>query len=143
MRIARAEYLTPIDRNTAERWIIKAVRTGSDVEEQFRAYMASVSSSRFGVDATAGITPADVLAPVRQAIAENLELNPEAVDLLDPDFNEVMQIETKDGTFRPMTAAEASTWARSQEAFKGTKTAEQAASGLAERLGQTFGKVGA
>lgn len=142
MRIARQDYLTQISRNDAEKWIIKAIRTGTDVEEQFRNYMASVSSQRFGVDPTSGVTPGDVLAPVRNVIAENLEINPEAIDLLDPQYNEVLQTETKDGTFRPMTAAEAMKWARSQEKFKGTAKAEEVTSNLAEMLAKTFGKVG-
>lgn len=142
MRIARQEYLTQISRNDAEKWIIKAIRTGTDVEEQFRSYLASVSSQRFGVDPTSGITPGDLLAPVRSVIAENLELSPDAIDLLDPKYAEVLQTETKDGTFRPMTAAEAMKWARSQESFKGTTKAEQVTSNLAEMLAKTFGKVG-
>ena len=142
MRIARMEYLTPIDRQTAERWAIKAVRTGQDVEASFRDYMASISSGRFGIDPNSGITGADMLSPVRMAIAESLEINPDTIDLLAPEYADVMQVEAKDGSFRPMTASEAMKWARSQESFKGTSTAEKASSGFSELLLKTFGKVG-
>lgn len=141
MRIARMEYLTPIDRQTAERWAIKGVRLGAEMEDQFRAYMSNIASARFGIDPNAGIAPADVMSPVKMAIAESLEINPEAIDLLSEDYNEVLQVETKEGTYRPMTAAEATVWARSKEQFKGTKTAEQATASLVESLGKTFGKV--
>jgi hypothetical protein len=142
MTIARQEYLTPVDRQTAERWAIKAVRTGVDIEESWRAYLAGISSQRFGIDPLSGVAPADVMSPIKMSVAENLEIAPETVDLLDPRFAELLQVRTEDGTYRPMTSAEATRWARSQEQFKGTKKAEEASSGLAEALAKTFGKVG-
>jgi hypothetical protein len=142
MRIARQEYLTPIDRQTAERWVIKAIRTGTDIEESFRTYLAGIAAPRFGLDPTAGIAPADVMAPLKSAVAENLELNPEAIDLLDPAYSALLQVETEQGGFRPMTANEATKWARSQEQFKGTRVAEEATTNLVEALGKAFGKVG-
>ena len=142
MKIARTEYLTPIDRQTAERWVIKGIRTGTDIEESFRAYLAGVAAPRFGLDPMAGVAPADVLSPIKATVAENLELNPEAIDLLDPAYAALLQVETEKGGFRPMTTAEATKWARSQEQFKGTRVAEEATTNLIEALGKAFGKVG-
>jgi hypothetical protein len=88
------------------------------------------------------VAPADVMSPIKMSVAENLEIAPETVDLLDPRFAELLQVRTENGTYRPMTSAEATRWARSQEQFKGTKKAEEASSGLAEALAKTFGKVG-
>ena len=142
MAIARNEYLSPVDRQTAERWAVKAYQTGIDQEDAFRSYLSTLSGARFGIDPTSGITPSDVMAPARVAIAENLEMNPEQIDFLDPEYSDVLQVETSDGRFRPMTAHEATVWARSRDSFKNTQKAEDETATLVEQLGKTFGKVG-
>jgi hypothetical protein len=142
MALARQEYLTPIDRQTAERWAVRAYRTGEDIEGAFRSYMGTIAGTRFGIDRDSGITPADVMAPARAAIAEQLEQNPEAIDFLDHKYSDVLQVETSDGKFRPMTAHEASTWARSQDEFKTTQKAQDSTATVVEQMAKTFGKVG-
>jgi hypothetical protein len=142
LRIARMEYLTPVDRNTAERWVIKGIRTGEDIEESWRAYLSQLAAPRFGIDPVSGVAPGDLMAPIRMSVAQNLEIDPDTIDLLDPQYEALLQVETDKGGFRPMTANEATKWARSQEAFKGTHTAEDATSKLADALGKAFGRVG-
>jgi hypothetical protein len=142
MQIARQEYLTPIDRQTAERWAIRAFRSGEPVEDAFRSYLGQVASVRFGIDPASGITPADVMAPARQAIAESLERNPDSIDFTRPEYADVLQVETSDHRFRPMTAHEATVWARGQDGFKTTKTAEDATAELTNTMATTFGLVG-
>lgn len=141
MRIARQEYLTPVDRQTAERWAVRAFRTGEDIETVWRSYLAGIAAPRFGIDATSGVTPADVMAPVRMAIAENLELDPEAIDFTSRQYGDVLQVETSDGRYRPMTAHEATTWARSQDQFRNTQIAEDETATVAQTLAKTFGKI--
>ena len=141
LAIARQEYLTPVDRQTAERWAIKAYQSGTDVEDQWRSYLGSIAGTRFGIDPGSGITPADVMSPVKMAIAEQLEREPDAIDFLDPQYRDVMQIETSDGKFRPMTAHEAATWARGQDSFKTTKKAQDETASLVETMSKTFGKT--
>ena len=142
MTLARQEYLSPIDRQTAERWAARAYRTGEDIEDAFRSYLGTIAGARFGIDRDSGITPADVMAPVRAAIAEQLEQNPETIDFLDRKYSDVLQVETKDGKFRPMTAHEATTWARSQDEFRNTQKAQDETASVVETMAKTFGKVG-
>lgn len=143
MRMAREEYLMNIDRQTAERWAIKGLRQGQggNIEEQFRSYMNQIAAGRFGIDPNSGVAPADMLAPVKQVLAENLELDPNAIDLLDPTFSDVLSIQGPDGRYRIMNANEATKWARSQEGFKSTRRAQEESANLVEALGRTFGKV--
>lgn len=141
MRIARMEYLTPVDRQTVERWAIRAIRTGEDVEGAWRQFLAGLAGPRFGIDQAAGVAPADVMAPVKMAIAESLEISPDEIDLLDSRYSSVLQVETADGRYRPMTQHEATVWARSQDEYKTTKGAQDRAASIAEGLAQSFGKV--
>ncbi len=141
MKIARMEYLTPLSRQQVEQWAIRGVRQGEDMEQAFRQFVSSIASARFGITAASGITPADVLAPIKIAIAQSLEISPDTIDLLDDEYSGVLQVENEKGGFRAMTASEATVWARSKESFKGTQVARDTSAELAERLGQTFGKV--
>lgn len=140
-QIAREEYLTRIDRQTAERWAIRAVRQGASIEDEWRSYLATVASSRFGIQPGSGVTPADVMAPVKAAIAESLEMSADAIDLLDPRWVDVLQVEGTDGRFRPMTQYEAIQWARSRPEFQRTGLAVRETASLADTIGRAFGQV--
>ncbi len=141
IRIARMEYLVPIDRQTAERWAIKGIRQGESIEQGWRSYLATVAAPALGINVASGITPGDVAAPIKATVAQTLEMDANAIDLLDERFKPLLQAPTAGGGFRPMTAAEAGTWARSQESYKGTAVGRESAANLGEALAKTFGQV--
>lgn len=140
MGMARSEFLVPINRQDAERWAIE-IYAGSRTEEQFRGYLTRLAEARFPGLTEQGISPGEYLAPVRNVIAETLELNPADIDFLDRRWATVLEAEGKDGTFRPMTIAEAQRWARSQTEYRYTAGAQKEAAAMAETLGRTFGAV--
>lgn len=140
MRIARSDYFVPISRADAERWAID-IFAGRKTEETMRNYFARLAESRFPGLAEQGFTPGEYMAPVRNVIAETLELNPADVDLLDARWSEVLEMQGPDGRFRPMTLGEAGRWARGRNEYRVTSGAKAEAASLAETLGKTFGMV--
>lgn len=140
MQMARNDYFVPINRQDAEKWAID-IYAGTQTEDSFRSYLGRLATGRFGDVLESGLTPGDYMAPVRNIIADTLELQPSDVDLLDPRWAEVLEYEDGSGKFRPMTLAEASRWARSRPEFRYTQGADAAASSLAEMIGTRFGAV--
>lgn len=140
MQMARVEYLVPISRQDAERWAIDIFR-GNRTEEAMRDYFGRLAASRFPGLIEQGFTPGDYMAPIRNLIAETLEVSPTEVDFLDRRYAAVLEIEGKDGKMRPMSLAEAGKWARSQPAYQQTKGALDEAAQFADTLGRTFGSV--
>lgn len=140
MSLARNEYFVPISRQDAERWAIDIFR-GTKTEDGFRDFFGRMAASRFPGIADQGFTPGEYMAPIRNIIAETLEVAPEQVDFLDRRYAPVLEQEGKDGRMRPMSLAEATKWARSQPQYQQTKGALDEAAALAETIGQTFGRV--
>ena len=140
MRLARQDYFVPLNRQDVERWAID-IYAGKRSEEQFRNYVAQVAESRFGNAVAQGISPGEYMAPIRNIIADTLEMNPADVDLLDTRWAEVLQHDPGDGKIRPMTMAEALRYARARPEYKYTNNAMSEASALAEEIGVRFGSV--
>ncbi len=139
MRIARQEYLTPVPQGLAETWAIRGIRDGSDIRAEWRQYLSTVAGPRFGIDPQSGIAPGDMMAPIRQQIGTMLEINPDTIDLTDPQYSAILQVPTEHGGFRTMTSNEAANWARKQPGWATTKNASDSASEIADGIARTFG----
>lgn len=143
--LARNDFFVPLDRQLAEQWAIDIFR-GTKTKEMFQAYLGDLSRGRFNHIAdkfAGGLTPGEYLAPVRQVIAEALEINVEDIDLLSPEWSEVLEYaDPTTGQTRPMTLSEAGRWARAKEGYRETTQANTASGDLVEMLGRTFGRVG-
>lgn len=143
--IARNDFFIPLERQTAETWAIDIFR-GTKTVEMFQAYLADLSRGRFNHIAdrfAGGLTPGEYMAPIKQMVAEVLELNPGDIDLLDPRYAELLEfVDPTTGQSRPMTLGEAGRWARSRQEYRETSHANQASGELVELLGRTFGRVG-
>jgi hypothetical protein len=139
--MARNDYFLPISRQDAERWAVD-IFSGAKSEEQMRSYFARLASSRFPGLEEQGFTPGEYMAPVRNMIAETLEMNPADVNLLDKRWSEVLEMQGADGKFRPMTFGEAGRWARKRPEYQQTTGAMDEGAALVESLGKAFGKVG-
>lgn len=140
MQMARSEYYVPISRMDAERWAID-IFAGRKTEDTLRDYLANMAEARFPGIREQGFTPGDYMTPVRNIIAETLEMNPADVDLLDRRWSEVLQYQGADGKLRPMSLAEAERYARSRAEYQHTKGAKAEAASMAETLAKTFGAV--
>lgn len=140
MQEARSDYFVPLSRMDVEKWAID-INAGLRTEDQFKNYLQDQANARFPGLKALGITPGEYLAPIRNTIADTLELQPGDVDLLNPKFAAVLQQPDANGLTRPMTISEAQKWARSMPDYQYTKGANDQASQFAETLGRTFGRV--
>lgn len=140
MQIARNEYLLPLNRQDIEKWAID-IFAGAKTEEGFRDYLNRLTQGRFPGLVDMGVTPGQYFAPIRNIVAETLELQPADIDLLSNRFSSLLETSDGKGGFRPMTMSEAQQWARSQSAYRTTKGARDTAAEFAENLGQMFGAV--
>lgn len=140
MQMARNDYFVPLNRQDAEKWAIE-IYGGTKTKEQYEAYLQSLAQGRFGDVIGQGMTPGQYMAPIRNIIADTLELSPADVNLLDQKWNEVLQHEDGKGFTRPMTLSEATAWARKRPEFRYTKSAGDDAAQLAEQIAQKFGAV--
>lgn len=140
VKIARNEYFMPVSRADVERWAID-IYAGTRTEEQFRDYMGKLSEARFPGLAKTGVSPGEFLAPIKNIIADTLEISPDAVDLMDRRYQGVLEVTQADGTLRPMTFSEAGKWARSQPEYTKTKAAIDDASRMAQTIAERFGAV--
>ena len=87
-----------------------------------------------------GITPEQLFQPVKQSVAQTLEMNPDDIDLNTTKWSALVgPVKGDDGLIRSMNFNEAMTWARKQTEWRNTAnanaTASEAASGLLRTLG--------
>lgn len=141
MSMARNDFFVPLNQQTAESLAID-VYAGRKTDDQVKQYLTQIGSSRFPGLAESGFTPGEYMAPIRQTIAEALELQPADVDFLDRRYSAVLEHQGKDGKLRPMTISESQQWARSQTAYRATKGARDEVAMFSQSLGEMFGKVG-
>jgi hypothetical protein len=90
-----------------------------------------------------GFTLNDLFDPYRQEIARTLEMAPEAVDFVgDPRWQRVLSVaDSNNGKVRPMTLSEAVQYARKQDEFRTTRTANQEGASLARAITENMGKA--
>lgn len=88
-----------------------------------------------------GISPGEYFSPYQQAIANVMEISPDAVNLLDdPKWMKITGV--SDGkTIRPMTISEALNYARELPEYRKTRDANSRGAELTEFLAEQFGKV--
>lgn len=139
-------YGIPISRQTAEDLALR-VQEGSESLESIKGELQGKARGLWQNDPDVlraienGRTPADYFEGHRQIIADTLELNPEAVDVLnDRRWREVAQF--WDGERRrSMTLREVTDWARDQEEFADTReyksTEAELGLGLSRFVGAT------
>ena len=145
IRQIAGQYLIPMSPQAMERWMEQIVRGEVDIAG-FTAYVTEQAKSLFPGMAAAldrGVTVAQYTDPYRQIIAQELELNPDSIDLNSPKYRPVLdQIDAK-GNRASMTLTEAAEYVRKQPEWQKTSGANARAASLTETLLNTFGKVSA
>lgn len=91
-------------------------------------------------DIDRGNTVKDVLDPYIQQYADLMERSATDVDFNEPGFRKFVQTSGEKGT-RIMSLEESATAVRETKDWQGTRQAQKAASGFAEQVLRTFGKV--
>jgi hypothetical protein len=147
LRALNAQYMVQgSDRGDFDRAL--RVLGGEQTMEGIESMLAEQAKQRWthlSDSIEAGVTPAQYFEQHRAVIAEQLEINPDQVDLMrDPAWRQVISHnDEQSGQIRPMTLSEATTLARKDERWKATKGAQAEASSFAENLARMFGEVAA
>lgn len=140
------DYFMQLGDQAAFSWA-KNIITGAASKDGLDAYLRQQAINRFSGDATVatalqnGSTLKEIFDPYVQQTASLLEVSPETIDLMDPKWAQMVDSVQADGTRRPMTLSEASTYIRNTGEWKATAQAEQASAGFAETILKTFGEV--
>lgn len=140
-----AQYLLPITDQAAA-WYAQDIWQGKmqldDLKAQFgnaAKFTWAGKNPELAAAVDQGQTPRQFLDPQVQAVASQLEMSPDQIDLLNPKYSAMLNYTDKSGALRMMTVPEAQVWARQQDEFKNTNGGRQAASDLTLQLAQTFG----
>lgn len=150
IRAMAADYLLPMSDETAGNWAME-VWDGTKSLDDLKGTLAHSSAFTWGgknpelVDAmNRGITPRQFIDPQIQAVAKELEMSTDQINPLDPKWNGILNYQDPNNPKTPprmMTVPEAQTFARSQQAYRTTDGARQAAYDTALQLGQLMGKT--
>lgn len=143
VRERASQYLVPISDQMMERWTEQMVRGETDMEG-FNAYLVEQAKSLFPGMAGAldrGVTVAQYADPYRQIAARELEMAPEAVDLTDPRFRQMLDQRDSKGNRVAMTLSESAEYLRKMPEWQQTRGANEKAAALTESILARFGKV--
>lgn len=138
-----SEYLVRVSDSTARDYAIR-IASGELTAEGVQSIMQRQSVGRFGWmsdQITNGVTPRQYLAPVRDEIANELEMAPEEINLMDPQWLGMVEVHDRDsGEMRAATMNEARLAARRDPRWRDTRNAgvtmARAAQGLAAAMGR-------
>jgi hypothetical protein len=144
----RAQYLLPhanTDRSNFR--LAQRIAAGEMTLDDLTAQFSQQAANLYGHLANQlnqGVSMADLFDGHRQAIADELELDPDSIDLTQPRWSEVVTYNAPGGTdrARAMTIGEARILARSQPGAARTAGYREGAARLATTLGQSFGILG-
>lgn len=131
-----AAQLIQISDVTARQWS-KRLASGELDGDGLRSLIQAQATARYGWAADQigkGITMADFLAPSRDRIAQVLEIPPEKVDLMDPQFMKMVTATDDKGAQRPATDTEIIRNARSDARWASTSNARSTLSSAAVML---------
>jgi hypothetical protein len=142
--IARSFMVPMTEQDLTQRAL--DISAGRSTTDAFTSEMAGHAKSLFqnapdiqkAIDE--GRTPTQYFQPIKNLVAETLEMTPDQVDLMAPRFQQVMQ--TYDPQIkgnRPMTLGEAANWARSLPEFSKTTAYRQQDADFGLRLGSFLG----
>lgn len=141
--IAR-DYFVPVTRSGLEDWQ-RRILAGAASEDQFREWLAGQARAAFDNDDSVlrsidqGRSPAEHFQAHRAAIAQALELDEDAVDLMDPRYRDVLQHRDETGRVRSMSWVEAERWARERPEFANTTQYHQQTADTATQLARWMG----
>lgn len=115
--------MIPLTQREANEWSVR-VLNGQATEESFRAEMTDRARERYPwltQHLDAGGSVASATDRLRAVIADTLELDDDAVDLMSPKYKGVFEFfDGKAQAYRSMTLGEAAQWARDQPEWQRT-----------------------
>lgn len=140
---ARGDYFLSMGSKSAQKWgemIAMGERTEQDLDDYLRHQAASMYPHLNG-SLQAGFTMRDLFSEHAAVIAEELEFDPERVNLMDGKWRQVLRTSDGKGGFRPMSLSETQRLARSDDRFWSTNKGQQEEARMVTFLGNTFGET--
>lgn len=135
-------YLIPIDDASAQDYSMR-ISSGELSQEGltniFRTQALTVNPwAKSAIEN--GLTPADLLKPHQQYIAQSLEIDPNTVDLTDDNYLKMMTVADPAGGTRVATLGEVRKNVRSDARWANTSEARDIGSSMAAMVGRIFGR---
>lgn len=143
--MAQGEYFRPMSTNEAHE-LSRRIARGEDTIDSIRARLQKQASDRFPHlrdQLAAGISPAQIVEPFRQIVADELELGgAENVNMNNATWRKLLTGVRDPGTqkIRAMTESEVMSLARKDERFWKTANGRQLDNEMATSLANVFGK---
>lgn len=135
-------YLVAVSDSTAQQYA-ERIASGELTLEGVRSAMAQQAKQRFGWMASQidqGMTVKDYISPVRDVIASELEMAPEAIDMMDSKWLSMIERVDDKGERRSATLHEAMLTARQQPEWKSTSHAQTQMAKVSKLMADTFGR---
>lgn len=144
IRQQAAGFLFKIGDAQAQDWALRMAR-GELTSQGVASMMQAQAKARFswmGAMIDQGVKPADYFAPVRNVIADTLEVGADQIDLLDPTWMGMVEVADGRGGTRAATMNEAMLAARRRPEWSQTRGAQELAAQAGQRLASIFGRAG-
>lgn len=139
-----ANYFVPVSDDQARQWaygIIGGGNTLANMETMFRD-QARQWFPQFAEKLDQGDTMQSIYEPIKQTIAQLLEMNPATIDPInDRKWLTPLDMVDKDGNHRPMAMYEVQQWVRQMPEWGKTTQAREQVANVVQGLAETFGKV--
>lgn len=137
-------YMSTMSDADAQEFAVK-IAEGSISREGVETMLRTEAKNRFSWLAPqidAGLTPTDLFGSTRNAVAQQLEMDPNQIDLNDPRWSELTSpITDEKGQVRSMNFYEAQRWARQRSEWRFTDNANRTASDMTLNLLKSMGMV--
>lgn len=137
-------YLANLSDKDAMEYAIR-IHEGSTNREAIETMLRQESKNRFSWLAPqidSGLSPMQLFASTRSAVARELEIDPETIDLNDVQWSQLTSpIPGDDGKLRSMNFAEAQLWARQRPQWRYTNNANALASDVSLNLLKAMGVI--
>lgn len=144
MQDIAGQYFRDLVQSDIDEWVPKILAGTADLEgfKTMVRNQARVDFPFYFEEINSGITPAQLFAQQRNAIASELEVDPSSIDMVhDARWSKVLGVPDTSGKVRPMTRQEAIQLARQQPEWKQTAGAQAQGADLTDTLLKTFGAI--
>jgi hypothetical protein len=138
-----SQYLVDVSDQTAQNYANR-MAAGELTREGVISIMAQQAKTRFGYIADqidAGASVRDYFAPIQSVIARELEVAPDTINLMSPEWLELVETrDEKSGELRAATLHEAQLAARRKPQWAATAGAQEKGTTLVNMVSQVFGR---
>lgn len=142
--IAKGQYYINLPKSDARRWGI-AMALGQKTQEDYLSYIQGRAISKYShlsAALSSGKTMEDLFSGHKQVLAEELELDPDSIDLSNSRWTKFIDhYDNELKKHRPYTLSEVRREARRDPRFWNTANGKSMSAGLGSYLLNTFGKV--